>query len=154
MPNIDLSGDWDRALALPGVIPRLAERLPKIAAEQYTTLILDWIEGGHSFVSRTGQLEQSIGWRPDSGGAVIFANAQHAGYVEGGTRPHVILPVEGRKALKIPVSGGQGYIIRRKVHHPGSKSMPFFFADLDNRITKVTESLLEEIANQVGGNNG
>ncbi|PPD36064.1 MAG: transcriptional regulator [Methylomonas sp.] len=104
------------------------------AAESYVDDTLDWIQSGQAFEGHTGQLEQSINWRPESGGvAEVFANAAYAGYVEFGTRPHVIEPKPGRKGLKIPVSTGGGFIIRRRVNHPGSKAHPFFFADQDNR---------------------
>ena len=114
--------------------PANSQLIANAAAECYTDDTLDWIAQGESFTSRTGQLEQSIGWLPLGGGkAEVFANAHYALYVEDGTEPHVITPKPGGKALKIPVSGGGGYILRRKVNHPGSRAHPFFFAELDNR---------------------
>ncbi|ASF48757.1 transcriptional regulator [Methylovulum psychrotolerans] len=116
------------------------------AAESYTDDTLDWVAEGKSFTSRTGQLEQSVGWRPlGDGSAEIYANAEYALYVEEGTRPHVILPKNGR-ALKIPTSGGGGYILRRKVNHPGTAPMPFFFADGAGREQRMGERALSVLA--------
>lgn len=135
---------------LPSVLaalsdPRLLQLAVNAAAESYTDDTLDWIAAGRSFTSRTGQLEQSIGWRGrGNGSAEIFANAEHAAYVEQGTGPHVIEPGPGRKALKIPVGGG--YILRRSINHPGNRPFPFFFADRDSRIENMTARALSVIA--------
>ncbi len=111
---------------------RTAQRVASAAAESYTDDMLDWIRDGHGFTPRTGQLEQSIGWRGlGNGSAEVYANAAYARWVEDGTAAHVILPSQ-RQALKIPVPG-LGYVLRRRVNHPGSRAHPFFFADLDNR---------------------
>jgi len=114
--------------------PRNVQLVANAAAESYVDDTLDWIQSGQAFEGRTGQLEQSINWRPARGGvAEVFAQAEYANYVEFGTRPHVIEPKPGRKGLKIPISTGGGFIIRRRVKHPGSKAHPFFFAAQDNR---------------------
>ena len=133
--------------------PRNAQRVASAMAESYVTDIHDWIEAGHSFTSRYGHLQQAINWRPTGNGTAqvyvrdqTFDNydeeldyrfeANPAGYawdVEKGTRAHVIGPKAGRKGLKVPVSGGGGYIIRRSVNHPGSQAQPYFFADSANR---------------------
>lgn len=114
--------------------PRNVQLVANAAAESYVDDTLDWIQSGEAFQGRTGQLEQSINWRSARGGvAEVFAQADYANYVEFGTRPHVIEPKPGRKGLKIPVTTGGGFIIRRRINHPGSKPHPFFFADRDNR---------------------
>jgi len=133
--------------------PRNAQLIASAAAESYVTDVHDWIDAGHSFRSQYGHLQQAVNWRPTGNGTAqvyvldqTFQNyndkldyrfnantAGYAWYVEHGTDPHVINPKAGRKGLKIPVSGGGGYIIRRSVNHPGSKAYPFFFADMDNR---------------------
>jgi hypothetical protein len=130
---------------------RLAALCAKAAAEAYTDATLDWIAEGKSFVGRTGQLEQSIGWRPEGGGAVVYASAEHAGYIEQGTRgPYPIRPKPGRKALRLPIPGG-GYLIRKLVMHPGIKARPFFFADFQARENKMLDALRGVLATKLGG---
>lgn len=129
---------------------RNAHAVVNAAAESFVDDTLDWIKAGKGFTPRTGQLEQSINWRPAGNGiAEVFAQAEYAPYVEYGTSPHVIEPKPGRGGLKIPVSGGGGYIIRRKVNHPGSKPHPFFFADLDNRKQHMQERALSVLAARI-----
>ena len=133
---------------------RLAQAVVNAAAESYVDDTLDYIKAGKAFASRTGQLEQSINWLPSgNGSAEVYANATYAPYVEYGTPPHTILPKAGRKGLKIRVLGS-GYIIRRKVNHPGSKPYPFFFTDLYNRQQHMQQRGLSVIAAklaQLGG---
>jgi hypothetical protein len=126
---------------------RNAQLVANAAAESYVDDTHDWIDAGHAFKPRTGQLQQAINWHPGgNGSAEVYANAEYAGWVEGGTDPHVIAPKPGRKGLKIPMAGGGGYIIRRAVNHPGSKAHPFFFADLDNRQQHMQERALSVLA--------
>ncbi|MDP1664132.1 MAG: HK97 gp10 family phage protein [Methylobacter sp.] len=109
--------------------PGNAQLLANAMAESYTDDTLDWIQSGRSFTGRTGQLAQSIGWRPaGNGSAEVYANAEYAGFVENGTRPHVIRPRNGR-ALRFPIGGGAGFGFARVINHPGSRPHPFFFAD-------------------------
>lgn len=140
----------------PSVLAALADRrlvgkMTKAAAESYVDDTLDWIKAGRGFKTHTGQLEQSIGWRGAGDSAEVFANAEYAPFVEFGTGPHVIEPKPGRKGLKIPVSGGGGYIIRGKVNHPGSKPHPFFFADRDARMAHMQERALSVLAAHLEG---
>lgn len=109
--------------------PGNAQLLANAMAESYTDDTLDWIQSGRSFTGRTGQLAQSIGWRPaGNGSAEVYANAEYAGFIENGTRPHVIRPRSGR-ALRFPIGGGAGFGFARVINHPGSRPHPFFFAD-------------------------
>lgn len=152
---------WDISAALGPLEalqnPALAGRMALVAAESYTDSILDWISAGNSFTSRTGRLEQSIGWRPDGEGAVIYANAETAPYLEYGTGIHgqfaadyaaqggyVIKPKAGRKALRIP--GAFGDSIRRQVIHPGIQPKPYFFADFDSRENSMLDAALGVLA--------
>jgi hypothetical protein len=137
--------------------PRLAVRCAKVAAQAYHESILDWIAMGHSFTSRTGQLEQGIGWRPDGDGAVVYANAEHALYIEQGTglygpyhQSYTIQPKPGRKALRLPIPGG-GSVLRRKVIHPGIQAQPYFFADFDARETSMLDAMRSVYADVLGG---
>ncbi len=125
--------------------PKMGVLAAKAAAEAYVDEMLDWIEAGKGFTSRTGQLEQSIGWRPLADGAEVYANKEYAGFVEFGTPPHVIEPGPDRKALKFPVAGG-GFGYARRVNHPGSKPHPYFFADTRNRENVMQQRALSVLA--------
>jgi hypothetical protein len=143
---------------LPSVLqaladPALLDRLANVAAEGFNDDIHDWIDSGLAFTprSRGGGLEQAINWRPAGAAtAEVYAQKNYAGFVEYGTGPHVIEPRPGRKGLKIPVARGQGYIIRRKVNHPGSWPYPFMFADLENRKQRMTARVLSVLAAHAG----
>jgi len=121
----------------------------KRAAESWVDDTQDWIAGGKSFTPRTGQLEQSIGWRPTNRGAEVFANAETAPYVEYGTRAHVIRPRPGRQALRFPFGGG--FLIRRSVQHPGTKPKPFFFADREARLARALQEARIGILDRLEG---
>jgi len=136
--------------------PQVAQHVANAAAQEYTTDIHDWIAGGHAFASHHGQLEQSINWRPvTGGGAQIYANADFAAYVEGGTgipaghQQWVILPKADRKALKIPEPGGGGFFFRRSVIHKGSRPLPFFFADVAQRETAMGNAARSVLAHYI-----
>lgn len=140
MINIALTGHDSVLAALNGVTnPQTISRAIYAMAESYVDDTLDYIQQGRAFQPRTGQLGQSVSWRPmGNDSAEVYANAQYAGYVEQGTgihaghQPWVIRPRDGRKALKIPVGSG-GYILRAAVHHDGSRPFPFFYADRAQR---------------------
>jgi phage gpG-like protein len=125
--------------------PAMGVLAAKAAAEAYVDETLDWIKAGKGFTSRTGQLEQSIGWRPLADGAEVYANKEYAGFVEFGTDPHVIEPKPGRKALKFSSSSG-GFAFARRVNHPGSRPHPFFFADRSQRNKAMEQRALSVLA--------
>lgn len=119
-------------------------------AESYTDDVLDYVRAGRAFRTRTGQLEQSINWNPNSdNSATVYANAAHAPFVEFGTKSHAI-NARFRKALKIPVAGG-GFMFRRFVRHPGSKPYPFFYADMDNRRARMQLRAIEVLRGEING---
>lgn len=144
--------------------PNLDNRLAKVMGEAYYDAIKAWIAGGHSFTGRSGQLEQSIGWRPEADGAVVYATAAYAPAIEFGSGIHgpkaadyaaqggyVIRPKAGRKALRLPLDGGDDFgpnrsALRRQVIHPGVKAQPYFFADMDERENLLTASALDYLA--------
>ena len=152
MITIDINlGNTRSVLAAIADINRLAV---KAAAESYTDDIKDYIQAGHAFKKGTGQLEQSINWRSTGdSSAEVFANAKYAPYVEFGTRPHVIAPKDGRKALKIPFAGG-GFILRRAVNHPGSKPYPYFFNEHSKRVGNMNTAVMSVIASRMAGAHG
>jgi len=123
------------------------QKVVNAAAESYVDDIHDFIDAGHAFTPRTGQLQQATNWRPTGNGtAEIYANTDYAGYVEQGTKAHKIAPKPGGKGLKIGVAGGGGYIIRRAVNHPGSKPHPFFFSDQPDRLEHMQAKALSVLA--------
>jgi hypothetical protein len=140
---------------------KLSALAAKAAAETYTDEVLNYIAEGKSFTSRTGQTEQSIGWRPEGpegDGAVVFANAETARFLEEGTGLHgpfgksyLIRPKPGggRKALRMPIQGG-GFIFRKVVNHPGMKAKPFFFAAFQAREDKMLDAMTSVIARKLG----
>ncbi len=148
--RFDTSGNAQSVLsAAPQRLERAGVLAAKRMAEDYVDMIGDWIGAGRSFTPRTGAAEQGIGWRPLSDGAEVYANAGHAGHLEYGTRPHIIRPRPGRKALRFFASGG-GMVIRRAVHHPGTDPMPFFFADLVNRRRTLLQTARDTYAEVLG----
>lgn len=169
MINISLDlGNVPSVLAALGD-QRNVQAIVNAAAESYVDDVHDWINAGKSFTPQYGHLQQATNWRPTgNGGAEVYIHDQtfenynqkldyrfkanpagYAWYVEHGTQSHVIAPRPGRKGLKIPVSGGDGYIVRRAVNHPGSEPHPFFFADLTDRQQRMQERVLSVLAAQL-----
>ena len=137
---------------LPSVLaalqnPAIAQRVANASAESYNDDIHDWIDAGHGFTPRTGGgLEQSINWHPNgNGSATVYANKDYAGYVEEGTRAHVILP-RNRQALSFAVGGGAGWGFARVINHPGSRPHPYFFTDQGNRSAHMQAKALSVLA--------
>jgi hypothetical protein len=102
----------------------------------------------HKYKNRTGELQESTEGRVTAsapGGATgeLRADADHASYVEGDTRAHIIRPRSGRGAMGPLVAGqkrgraatgkrflrfkgpGGEWVFARSVNHPGTKGQPF-----------------------------
>jgi hypothetical protein len=78
---------------------------------------------------RTGAMRQGIGSRlePSAGSmwVVLYSTASYAGYVIGGTKPHVITATNA-KALRWFANAGHGPVMFAKsVNHPGTKPNNF-----------------------------
>lgn len=91
---------------------------------------------------KTGNLGRSIHLKSvTTDTALTVASAHYAPYVEEGTRPHDITP-KAKKALAWAATGAGarlsgrprsatrrgafgGMIVRRRVHHPGTRAHPF-----------------------------
>lgn len=69
----------------------------------------------------------------------VTAGAEHASYIEKGTRPHEIRPTF-RKALRWPIEGG--YAFARIVRHPGTAPRPFLEAARDWTVPKLRDELI------------
>lgn len=78
------------------------------------------------FKDQTGALRRSIvsglegSWQSGDLQGVLLAEAEHASYVEDGTRPHEILP-RSKRALSWPKAPRPV----RRVQHPGTKATEF-----------------------------
>jgi hypothetical protein len=148
--RLEQSPELERLLReAPERVRRAGLLAAKRAAEDYVDEIHKTIKSGRSFTPRTGQLEQSINWRPTDGGALVSAGAKYARYVEYDTPPHVIRPKPGRKALRW-FPGGGGVAFAREVNHPGTRGQPFFFADFGARQTRLLATAREAVADVLG----
>lgn len=83
----------------------------------------------------TGRLRASIRAEPPRifslrGSVTVGSDLEYAGYVNDGTRPHVIRPRRAR-ALRFRVGGRVVYA--RLVNHPGTRAKPF----LDRALREV-----------------
>jgi hypothetical protein len=90
---------------------------------------VDYVHAHPTFKPRSGHLQDSTQWRTvrlTSGRVLRIQNtAKYAGFVEGGTRPHVI---EGRP-LRFVWKGQLTFL--RRVHHPGTKATRFLYRATD-----------------------
>lgn len=145
----------------PSVLAALADpanvrRVAHAAAASYNDDIHNWLSAGRGFTNRTVLLQQHTNWRPMGDEGEVRANTDYAKYVEEGTgtfvghQRWVIAPKAGRYALRIPVSGGGGFIFRRSVIHPGSRPHPFFFADSEARGRRMVEAARSVLAAHAG----
>lgn len=97
---------------------------------------------------RTGALQRSILTQINYPSATVETQEKYGAMVEGGTRPHLILPTK-KKALF-----WKGAMNPYKaVHHPGTKANPFFARGVESSqsgildiFTKVMERLVKEMA--------
>ncbi|WP_295440961.1 hypothetical protein [uncultured Thiodictyon sp.] len=154
--NFDLSPALGRLLSQPAAVVKRASILAaKRAAEVYVDAMHEYIRAGRAYTPRppvAGQtIEQGLGWHAQGDGAVIYSQTPHGVYVEFDTRPHLIAPRPGRKALRWFGGGpGGGMLIRRVVHHPGTKAQPFFFADQPARQARMLAAATEAVAEVLG----
>ncbi len=134
-----------RLKRLAGSLDRARRLAAMRMAETYTEETLAYIKNRRPFIPRTGHLEQSVQWQPrGETSAVVSAGAEYAPWVEYGTRPHLIRPRPGRRALRFFVNGRA--IIRPEVMHPGTRPRPFFFADQDRRQRGMLAAAREAVA--------
>jgi HK97 gp10 family phage protein len=115
-------------------ISRLSEALRQTAAQSQTTT-MDVLVRSADFIKtemqakapvRTGNLRNSIYVKVETDRVTIGPNetsAPYAGYVEFGTKPHVIVPKKPGGVLVFHVGGRK--VFTRRVHHPGSRPHPY-----------------------------
>jgi hypothetical protein len=85
----------------------------------------------------TGRLRASISKDVNSLSFKVFSNVEYAGYVNDGTRPHVIRP-RHKQALRVRIGGRT--VFAKEVHHPGTRAKPYL------------DRALQEVARQRGWN--
>jgi hypothetical protein len=102
------------------------------------------------FHPRSGELQKKTKYRivRTSGGRVLRLSndAPYAGAIDGGSKPHVIVP---RKAKLLRFIGRDGRtVFARRVNHPGNKPYRFLYfatdaanrvfrADIERRLTDI-----------------
>lgn len=98
----------------------------------------------------TGKLRNSLRMKVETDRVIIGPNetmAPYAGYVEYGTKPHVIKPKRPEGVLVFKVGGTTVYA--KKVNHPGTKAQPYvapaFQAWVDSLGTMAAEANVKVI---------
>lgn len=113
----------------------------------------------HGYTDRSGDLTRSIEAQPVTGafyahnqGADVSADAGHAKFVHGGTKPHVIRARKAKAlAFKFGIGGGHPGItvFARSVNHPGTEPEPFLTEalerELDNAADRVFDGALDAL---------
>lgn len=136
-------------------IPQLKRRLEAVGGPNVdATILRNWQTRTVMYAKvnapkRSGHLKQSIhaGIRTMDK-AQVEASAPYAWYVEGGTKPHLILPVKGRflawnntpGATRLTGSlrsGVRPNVFARKVNHPGTKPHPFLMPAAQRALTEL-----------------
>jgi hypothetical protein len=102
--------------------------------------------------TKTGLLKTSIragtledGAYASAGGGNGLKDIRYAPYVEYGTGPHDIYPVNA-KALSWKGAGGQ--VFASHVHHPGTKAKPFFTPAVESAM-KYAEADMKEAVDRL-----
>ena len=125
------------------IAPQLAQKLlERLADVAYASAFFEapW---------KSGRLAQSIVKSVEPGRAEISATAPYAAYVENGTRPHEIRPVNAR-ALRFQVGAGD-VVFTQLVRHPGTRANPFMQRAHEATRGKVAEVFSDVWRESVGG---
>lgn len=100
--------------------------------------------------SQHGKLRQSIVESVKGLEGVISVNAEHAGAVEFGTRPHLIKP-KRKKALAFKPGAGfrfwdeAGRIVVKLVRHPGTAAQPYLRPAMQEEAPRLTKAIVNII---------
>lgn len=134
-------------------VSRLAEALRQTAQQSGITTQDVLIQASNQIMAemmvrapvKTGKLRNSIGVKLEGDKVIIgpdAAVAPYAGYVEFGTKPHVIEPKNKSGVLVFKMNGRTIYA--KKVHHPGTAPQPYvvpaFEAWVDSLGTMAAEA--------------
>ncbi len=97
---------------------------------------------------KTGFLRESVSGRETPKGFTVFASASYAKFVDEGTKPHMIRPVNGQALRWFGAFGNP--IFARVVNHPGTKGV-FFTRKTRDAVKTPIHDLLKRIWRQVHG---
>jgi hypothetical protein len=102
----------------------------------------------------TGYLVQNWGFEVGQYTARWYPKASYAPYVEFGTAPHTIVPVNAR----VLANPRTGQIFGTIVHHPGTKANPFMERivaaaqpDVDSLFVQALDKITAQVASQAQG---
>lgn len=124
---------------------RLASRIANTMAQEYQGEILDFVKQDKAFKNR-GKHQRFIRWRTTDGpSALVYTKAKHLVWMEHGTMPHAIAPKARGKRKVLRFREGTGHAFHRAVQHPGTRKIPFFFAEFgarENRMRTAARGIL------------
>jgi HK97 gp10 family phage protein len=123
-----------RGLDFDEVASKLSGELRQKLIEKLADIA--WAAAFYGAPWRTGKLAGSIVKEIGEGEASIQALASHAIFVEKGTAPHEIKPIN---ASVLAFESG-GWVFTRLVRHPGIKPNPFMQRAADAAYEKVEET--------------
>jgi HK97 gp10 family phage protein len=96
---------------------------------------------------KTGKLRTSLAIQVGANSVTIGPHTDYAGFVEFGTKPHVIRPKKPGGVLVFTVGGVK--VFTRKVNHPGTHAQPYvrpaFQAWVDSLGTMAAEANVKVI---------
>ncbi len=96
-----------------------------------------------------GTLRQSISSRmTGKASAVIESKAKYSAYVDQGTRPHIIRV----KNARVLANRRTGQIFGKIVHHPGTKSQPYFSTAVkagEKFVNNELQTALQNVLNSI-----
>jgi HK97 gp10 family phage protein len=139
-------------------VTRLADALRQASKESGITTQQVLIQAANHILAemearvpvKTGNLRTSLGIKVESDRVTIGPNerqAPYGGYVEFGTKPHVIRPKNPSGVLVFKINGQK--VFAKKVNHPGTQAQPYvrpaFEAWVDSLGTMAAEANVTRI---------
>lgn len=125
--------------------PRELKKARERAMTRSTKLIRRVVKQKNVTPFKTGKL--SRGWVIASNRASlgeIVNRVAYAGFVEKGTRRHVIFP-KTKKALRFKPKGSAKFVFAKKVNHPGTKAVRMTKIALDKTRVRIKKIWQEEL---------
>jgi HK97 gp10 family phage protein len=124
------------------ITDEVAERLSKDLKQKLVEKLVDVAYAAAFWGApwRTGKLAGSIVKDLGEGEASISALASYAVFVEKGTAPHEIRPVN---ASVLAFEAGSGVVFTRLVRHPGARPNPFMQRAVEAAQEKLEETFAE-----------
>lgn len=101
--------------------------------------------------NRPGRLRSSIRYERNTSGSTVSAKftayTPYAGYVIGGTKPHVIRPVAARYLMFYQ---GETQRFSKMVNHPGTKPNPFNRRAVDRMMPVIQRTYRDMMIEAIG----